>query len=129
MSKSHKAHDSVMPAVHWGGSGMVLVAHDRHLDVLHPNNRLDNTDRFAGVVQNRPLLDVGLDISFEELSRDLFRGSQFMHAGKNIAEPTAVAVSPVLDCREGQLAAPHPASQERLEGSLLISEGNHGDTF
>jgi hypothetical protein len=41
---------------------MVLVADNVDLNVLHAHDRLDNSDRLAGIIENRALLDVRLDI-------------------------------------------------------------------
>jgi hypothetical protein len=107
---------------------VVLVTGDVDLNVLHTDDRLNDPDRLASIIEKGTLFDVRLNIRGEEFSRHPFGCLQLRDALEHLTKSASRMVRPIPNRSKSKFSCPDPAAQQWLERALFVGEGHDSHT-
>ena len=124
-----EALHGIAPERHGRCPRMVRLALEAYLERADADNRVDDAENFSGPVQDRTLLDMQLDEGSETVRGNVSHLGDLARAMSQVPESNPFGVASGVDLEEGRAAAPKLAARQAAEPTLLVLEGNDGDTW
>ena len=116
----------ILAQAHGRGSGVGVLAVDHHVVPAQPEGAHDDAEHLFLVLENRPLLDVRLEVGADGTAADLLRAGE-ADLVERLADRDAVEIGPLQHHVQRKRADEHPrAHHDRGEARALLV-GPHRD--